>query len=96
MKIYIKEFFGEFVGTIILMLSGFIYKNGFITGLTLASLLIIGESFYRVSLNPMVAIAHYLSGIINLDQFKYHIFAEILAAITAIIIYNIYFKKNSL
>ena len=96
MKLYIKEFFGEFVGSILLVLSGLIYKNGFITGITLAFLLVVGESFYRVSLNPMVAIAHYLSGIINLDQFKYHKFAEILAAITAIIIYNIYFKKNSL
>jgi hypothetical protein len=91
-----QEFFGELIGGTILILSGFIFKNGFITGITLALLIIIGESFYSVSFNPMIATAHYLSGIINLEQFKFHLFAELLAAIIAFIIYDKYLKKNGL
>ena len=94
MKIYFKEFFGELIGSILLVLSGLIYKNGLVSGILLAFLLIIGETFYSVSLNPMVALAHYLSGLINLDQLKLHLFAEVLAAIIAFLIYDKIFKKK--
>jgi hypothetical protein len=93
MKLYIKEFFGELVGSILLILSGFIYKNGFVSGIVLAFLLVVGESFYSVSLNPMIATAHYLGGLINTDQFKLHLSAEVLAAVIAYLIYLNYIKK---
>lgn len=95
MKIYVKEFFGELIGSIILVSSGLIFKNGFTSGITLALLIIIGETFYSVSLNPMVSIANYLSGIINADEFKFHLLAQLLAAIIAFFIYDKFFNKKN-
>jgi glycerol uptake facilitator-like aquaporin len=94
MKIYLTDFFGELIGSILLVLSGLIYKNGLISGFTLAFLIIIGETFYSVSFNPLIAIAHFLDGLINTDQLKIHLFAQLLAIIIAFFIYKYFFTKK--
>ena len=87
------QYIGEFIGTFILILVVIISKNWLFIGITLGTIILVGNNFYKVSFNPVVALAHYVNNEITLFDLCLYILIEVIATIAAYMIYKTYIKN---
>jgi glycerol uptake facilitator-like aquaporin len=90
-----KKYIGEFIGTFILILVVMTTQNWLLIGVTLGLIILIGEQFYKTSFNPASSIAHYANNDITITDFFVYIIIEIIASITAYMVYKTYIKKQT-
>jgi glycerol uptake facilitator-like aquaporin len=81
-------YIAEFIGTFILILVILTTHNWLIISITGACIILIGSKYYTISLNPAISIAHYANNSINIIDLLVYIFAEIVGAITAFMVYK--------
>ena len=67
----------EFVGTLILLFMIIITRNPLMIGLTLTTIIIIGENISGAHFTPAVSVAMYYLGKLNIDDLLPYIVAQI-------------------
>ena len=73
----IMNYLVEFVGTLILLFMIIITRNPLMIGLTLTTIIIIGEKISGAHFNPAVSVAMYYLGKLNIDDLLPYIVAQI-------------------
>jgi glycerol uptake facilitator-like aquaporin len=90
-----NKYIGEFIGTFILILVVIVTQNWILIGITLGLIILIGQQFYKTSFNPASSIAHYANNDITLTDLFIYITIEIVASVTAYMVYKTYIKKEN-
>lgn len=79
----IQNYLVEFIGTLILLFMIIVTKNPLMIGLTLTTIIIIGQNISGGHYNPAVSIVMYYLGKLNIDDLLPYIVAQICGGLVA-------------
>ena len=91
----LSVFFAEFLGTFIFVLSILTTTNPFFIAASFLAAITLISKISGGHINPVVSLAMYMNGSINMNQLMVYIPAQIVGAVLAYFVFKYLFKKSS-